>query len=40
MNGYGLVLMVLSWSAIIVLGASCIWKILASSQKKKGEGLQ
>jgi hypothetical protein len=38
MNGYGLVLMVLSWSAIIVLSAYCIWKILASSQKK-GKGL-
>jgi hypothetical protein len=39
MNVYGLVLMVLSWSAIIVLSAFCVWKIIASSQKK-GEGLQ
>lgn len=39
MNGYGLALMVLSWSAIVVLSASCVWKILASSQKK-GEGLR
>lgn len=37
MNGYGIILMALSWSAILSLSTYCVWKILALGPKK-GQG--